>query len=189
MSEMLHFFLSRLFILFIAMFLITSCDKKPVDIPPDPLLLEGDVEIIRNVVLYYSDSMRLKARVEGPKLVKYLDRNNERDEFPEGVFVTFYDDLGNQTSSLKADFGIRQPRTKHIRAIGNVVFDNVDGEVLESEEMIWAEEEDRVFTIKFVMITTPEEKVWGMGFEANQNFTRRRIYAPEGRVSIDAPPE
>lgn len=184
-----HSFIWRIVILLGLVIMAVSCDKKPVDIPPDPLLLEGDVEIVRNVVIYYSDSMRIKARVEGPKLVKYLQRENERDEFPDGVLVTFFDDLGNQTSSLKANFGVRQPRTKQIKAIGNVIFDNVDGEVLESEEMIWSEEEDKVFTRKFVMITTPDEKVWGMGFEANQAFTRRRIYAPEGRVSIAAPPE
>jgi LPS export ABC transporter protein LptC len=169
--------------------LAMSCTKKPVDTPPDPLLLQGNVEIVRDVVILYSDSMRLQARVEGPRLVKYLDRDEERDEFPDGVKVTFYERDGQPSSTLVADFGVRQPRKKLIRAIGNVVFENTSGERLDSEELIWDEEADRVYTRKFVVITTPEEKVWGMGFEANQQFTRRRIFAPEGRLQIEGPAE
>lgn len=166
-----------------------ACSKKPVDTAPDPLLLQGNVEIILDVAMMYSDSMRLRARVEGPKLVKYQEREEERDEFPEGVKVSFYDSEGRVTSTLIADFGERMPRKKQIRAIGNVVFGNVDGDKLETEELIWDEEADRVYTRKFVVITTPEEKVWGMGFEANQDFTRRRIFAPEGRLQIEGPAE
>lgn len=163
---------------------VAGCEKKPVDTPPDPLLMEGDVEIVRDVVLMYSDSLRLRARVEGPKLVKYLKRQEEKEEFPEGVKVIFYEPDGSESGTLIADFGIRDPRKKRIKGIGNVVFHNPAGEKLETEELIWDEENDRVFTRKFVLFTTPEEKVWGMGFEANQDFSFRRIFAPEGRVIL-----
>lgn len=167
----------------------SGCGQQEVATVPDPLLLEEDVEIVRDVVVMYSDSLRLRARVEGARLVKYLDRNEERDVFPEGVQVTFYDRDGAVSSTLKADHGVRQVRTRQIRGTGNVVFSNARGEVLESEELIWDEEGDRVYTRKFVRVTTPEEQVWGMGFEANQDFTRRRIFAPQGRLTMAAPEE
>lgn len=175
--------------LLLALALATGCGKEPEAPSMDPLLLEKDVEVVRDVVVLYSDSTRLRARVSGARLVKYLLRNEERDEFPNGVEVQFYDSYGQPSSRLTADHGVRDPRSKQIRAVGNVVFANVQGDTLESEELIWVEQEERLFTRKFVMVTTPEEKVWGMGFEANQDFTRRRVNAPQGRVSIAAPGE
>lgn len=153
------------------------------------MLISADVEVIHDVITLYSDSMQLKARIEADKLVKYTTREDPRDEFPEGVKVTFYDQNGEVSSTLIADFGIRQGKKKEIKVIGNVIFRNMDGEQLETEELIWDESRQLVYTQKFVLITTPEEKIWGMGFEATQDFKRRRIFAPEGRVSVEGLPE
>jgi LPS export ABC transporter protein LptC len=167
---------------------LSACSSKPEPIALDPLFYTDDVEIIHDVVMLYSDSLKLRARVEGPKLVKYTGRpEEEREEFTEGVQVTFYDRDGRITSILEADFGVRRARQKEIRGIGNVVLTNETGDVLETEELIWEEDNERVYTHKFVMITTPEEKIWGMGLESNQDFTIRRIKTPQGRVAIDEP--
>lgn len=169
---------------------LTACSSKPEPIELDPLFYTDDVEIIRDVVMLYSDSLRLRARVEGPKLVKYTGRpEDEREEFTEGVMVTFYDSDGQVTSILEADFGIRRARQKEVRGIGNVILTNNTGEILETEELIWEEDNERVYTHKFVMITTSEEKIWGMGLESNQDFTRRQIKTPQGRVAIEEPAE
>ena len=173
----------------LCLIVLPSCSEAPVAIDVDPLLTSDQLEVVREVNLTYSDSMILRARVEGPKLIKYLDREDPREEFPEGVKVTFYEPDGQVTSTLVANYGIRRARDHRIQAIGDVVFTSVEGEQLETEELIWDDQREVVFTKKFVLITTPEEKVWGMGFEANQNFTRRRILAPEGRVLVDAPSE
>ncbi len=168
---------------------VSSCQEEKIVWTHDPMLTSADVEVIHDVVTLYSDSMQLKARIETDKLVKYTNRENPREEFPEGLNVTFYDNLGQQSSTLTADFGIREGRKKEIKVIGNVIFRNVDGEQLETEELIWDEVRQVVFTQKFVLVTTPEEKVWGMGFEANQDFSWRRIFAPEGRVNVEGLPE
>lgn len=168
---------------------LAACQEKEEVWEPDPLLTSAEVEVIRDVVILYSDSMKLQARIDADKLVKYTGKEDPRDEFPEGVKVTFYDKSGRESSSLIADFGVRQGRKKEIKVIGNVLFKNVEGDQLETEELIWDEARQLVYTQKFVLVTTPDEKIWGMGFEANQNFTRRRIFAPEGRVSIEGLPE
>ncbi|MCF8239156.1 MAG: LPS export ABC transporter periplasmic protein LptC [Saprospiraceae bacterium] len=167
----------------------SSCQEEKTVFSPDPMLTSADVEVIHDVVTLYSDSMQLQARIDAAKLVKYTARQDPRDEFPEGVKVTFYDQQGQVSSTLVADFGVREAKKKEIKVIGNVVFRNIEGEQLETEELIWDEARKLVYTQKFVLITTPEEKIWGMGFEANQDFSRRRIFAPEGRVSVEGLPE
>ncbi len=176
-------------LLVIAGFGFSSCQEEKTTFSPDPMLTSADVEVVHDVVTLYSDSMQLKARIDADKLVKYTTREDPRDEFPEGVKVTFYDQRGQVSSTLIADFGVRQAKKKEIKVIGNVVFRNIEGEQLETEELIWDEARQLVFTQKFVLVTTPEEKIWGMGFEANQDFSRRRIFAPEGRVSVEGLPE
>lgn len=163
-------------------------EEEPVWVA-DPLLVSPDVEVISGLVTLYSDSMRLQARIEADKLVRHTAREDLKEEFPEGVKVTFYNRSGQPTSTLTADFGVRTARKKEIRMNGNVVFRSTEGQQLETEELIWDEDRQIVYTHKFVLVTTPEEKVWGMGFEANQDFSRRRIFAPEGRVSVEGLPE
>jgi hypothetical protein len=37
---------------------------------------------------------------------------------------------------------------------------------------------------RFVKITTAEEIIFGDGFEANQDFTRYRIFNVKGRITV-----
>lgn len=189
MMRQLHTFLGLVGTLALWVMALTACSEKQHEITVEPILLEENVEVIRDVVLLYSDSMHLRARVEGPLMVKYNDPTNTRDEFRNGVRLTFYDLYGEVSSVLTADFGVRYANTQEIRAIGNVVFESVAQERMDTEELIWDPERDMVYTRKFVMITTPKEKVWGMGFESNQDFTMQRIFAPEGSVTVAGLPE
>ena len=56
---------------------------------------------------------------------------------------------------------------------------------LETEELIWDEATEKVYTNKFVIIRRPGEIIYGHGFEANQDFTFSRIRAIEGRLKSD----
>jgi hypothetical protein len=66
-----------------------------------------------------------------------------------------------------------------------VVWKSHKQEKLESEELIWEEEERRIYSNKFVKITKPDEVIYGVGFETNQEFTRWKINAPEGEILVD----
>jgi LPS export ABC transporter protein LptC len=174
---------------FLVGLILTGCEPKPEETELDPLFFSDQVEIAWDVMLEYSDSLTIKAKVEGHKLVRYTNTEDEREEFPEGVKVTFYDKEGQPTSDLVADFGVRHGRKSQIRGIGNVIFKHQTGEKLETEELIWDEEKGLIYTQKFVMITTEDEKIWGMGFESNPDFTRRKINTPQGRINIEATSE
>ena len=58
-------------------------------------------------------------------------------------------------------------------------------EQLETEELIWDEKKEKVYSNKFVKITKPDEKIYGYGVEANQDFTRWKINAIEGELKVD----
>jgi hypothetical protein len=56
------------------------------------------VEVGRGVEIIYSDSAVVRVRVTGPTLHNFLDRENPRQEFPEGIKMEFL--TPNKTAGL-----------------------------------------------------------------------------------------
>jgi hypothetical protein len=67
----------------------------------------------------------------------------------------------------------------------SVMLKDKEGKILQTELLTWDEETDRIFTDKFVKITTPTEILYGDGLEANQDFTRYEIKNIKGRIKIE----
>jgi LPS export ABC transporter protein LptC len=141
------------------------------------------VEIGRDVEILYSDSAVVKVRVLGPVLHNYSSSIDQKQLFPAGIAVTFYDARGEETSRLIAKNAIREQGKKLITARDSVVLSTRKGEVLETEELIWNEKDERLSTQKFVKVTSPDEVIYGFGLEANQDFTYWKILVPQGRIA------
>ena len=62
---------------------------------------------------------------------------------------------------------------------------NKKGEKLNTEELVWNQSAKKLFTEKFVKITTPTQVMYGDGLEANEDFTWYRILNPKGIVAVD----
>jgi len=144
---------------------------------------ETQVETAIGVEMLYSDSAILKLRIVTPKLVRHLNPQEPFQEFPEGLIVEFFSENGQEvTSRLTANYAERFENSNKFVIQDSVVWVSESGERLESEELIWEEEADRVHTKKFVVIRRPGEIIYGHGFESNQKFTQWRIWAIEGRI-------
>ena len=134
-------------------------------------------DTVRGVTILYSDSARLKVEIEAPTLVRHLNRNAEKDEFPDGIFVKFYNEQERVGSKLKADYAVKIEAEDLIIARYNVELYNSNNEKLESPELIWDEKEARLYTDKPVRITKPEtgDTTYGTGFIATDDFSRFEI--------------
>ena len=167
------------------LFLFVACRNELAEIAlvvgPDDV----EKEVINDFQMLYSDSANVRVRLRGPSLVRYIDDKDPRIEFPDGVNVEFFSPSKRVTSRLTARYGIRHESDGKVILRDSVVWESVDRETLESEELIWDEEEGRVYTNKFVTIRRPDEIVWGYGFESDQDFTRSRIRAIEGKIKVD----
>lgn len=162
-----------------------ACEKAPVPID-ETLLSQGlEAEIAHDVEILYSDSAKVKVRVTGPTMLYHHDRTNVRQEFPDGLQVEFYDDYQTVSSVLTAKYGIRLETHNKVIVRDSVVWQSVEGDQLETSELTWDERMKRVFTNKFVVVTRPDEIIYGHGFEADQNFSNIRMYAIDGRKKID----
>lgn len=143
------------------------------------------LETAHDVRLLYSDSAVVKVQVEGGKMVRHLDKEDPRDEFPDGIAVSFFGGRNKVNSTLTAKFAVRYEGKKQITVRDSVVWISKQGEKLETEELIWDEENEKVYSNRYVRITNAEEVIYGYGFEANQDFTEWRIKQIEGQMKVE----
>lgn len=144
---------------------------------------EAQVETALGVEMLYSDSAILNLRIVSPKMVRHIEERNPYQEFPEGLEIEFFSTDGQDvTARMTARYALRYENDNKFIVRDSVVWQGQKGERLESEELIWEEEEDRVHTNKFVVVRRPDEIIYGHGFESNKNFTQWRIRAIEGRI-------
>lgn len=143
------------------------------------------IEVGHDVEILYSDSAVVRVRVTGPLLHNYSDRENPRQEFPEGVKIDFLEPDLSVRSVLTAKTAVRYQEKGQIIARDNVVLVSAQNEKLETEELIWDEKTAKVYTEKFVKVTKPGEVIYGYGLEAEQDFSYWKITVPKGRIKVE----
>jgi LPS export ABC transporter protein LptC len=138
----------------------------------------------RDIEFTYSDSARVQIRLSGPVMYAYEGKNPYM-EFPEGFVVEFYDSAFNITSTITGKYGIHYTEKKIMEARKNVVVTNFEtGERLDTEELIWDQNKELIYSNKFVKITSEEGVIFGDGMEAEQDFSKRRIINPSGEIEV-----
>lgn len=143
------------------------------------------IETAKDIEMLYSDSAQVRVRVISPTLWRHIDKQNPRQEFPEGVVIEFLSPNHKVASYMSAQHATRYEKDNKVIMRDSVVWLSQQNEKLETEELIWDEGNDRVFTKKFVVIRRPEEIVYGYGFESNKEFTEWRINAIQGRKKVE----
>ena len=167
----------QLFILILFLSTLYACSNDMKDV--NELMGDAGVnqEVAKDVEIFYSDSAVVRIKITAPKLVRYLGKSSQDEEFPEGLLVEFYNKRKRPYSWLKADYGMRDVLKKKIVTQGNVEMYNRKNEKLLTSELIWDEGEEILYTEKFVKIIQPESQdtTTGFGFITNQDFSRFEI--------------
>jgi len=176
---------AALSVLFIFSFLLSSCQNDLAEIQRFIKQEETTYETIKDFKTLYSDSAIVKVKIQGPTMLRYLDKNKPRQEFPDGMKVEFFTPSKRVTSRLTAKYGMRLEKDNQIIMRDSVVWESLNKEILETTELIWDEKEERVFTNKFVVIRRPGEIITGYGFESNQDFTYSKIKSVTGQFASD----
>ncbi|CAN5456785.1 hypothetical protein BH23BAC1_BH23BAC1_02310 [soil metagenome] len=144
----------------------------------------GPVLEVDSSLTLYSDSAKVRVKVIAAKQFEF---SNGNQEFPEGIYIEFYEVDGVLSSTLKADKGFYTKESDLYTAIGNVILISLlKDEKLNTEELFWKRIEQRVYTDKFVRIETNEDILTGEGLTAKQDFSSYKILKPAGTYSIEA---
>ncbi len=131
-----------------------------------------------------TDSGRVRIRIKSPQIDHYTG-DEDYTEMPKGVYVIFYDSLGNVTSSIKADYAKNTPKKNIVLAKYNVVATNVKGEKLYTEELTWDKKTRKIFTDAPVKVVSDDKIIFGDGLVADETFNNWQIKNPHGDFDTD----
>lgn len=144
---------------------------------------EGPILELTNVESLYSDSSVVRLKLIAPRQLEY--ENNDH-EFPDGIYIEFFDKDGVLSSTLESNYCYNYGKEERWRALGNVIVKNVlNNEQLNTEELFWEPKKEIVYTNEFVRIETDGEIVMGEGLEAAQDFSWWNIKNGRGTINLD----
>ncbi|MFN5168569.1 MAG: LPS export ABC transporter periplasmic protein LptC [Cyclobacteriaceae bacterium] len=159
--------------------LVWAC-AKPENQVPEPYT--GPMRVAEHVDMLYHEKNQLKIKLIAKKILEH--QNGDR-EFPEGVYLEFYDERGELQSTLQANEAFYFKEENKWRGRGNVIVINLQkNQQLNTEELFWKPDTKRIFTEKFVNIKLDQEVIYGTGLEAAQDMSEYEIKKTEGEFLI-----
>lgn len=166
---------NRVYLLLIGWALFLSSCKDEVD-PSMFEIYTGPVSIGYDVNLYHSDSAIVRIHLTAKKQLEFETGDYE---FPEGIDITFFDEEGTVTTTIRADKGYYIRKDHLYRGEGDVQVKNLEKEQsLASEELFWDPNAKKIYTEKFVTVTDKKSIIKGTGLEADEGFNEYKIYKP-----------
>jgi LPS export ABC transporter protein LptC len=175
-----------LFTIVVLSFIISSCQTDRNEIMALDKKVVMPALTGKDVTMLYSDSTVLKIKLLTPQMQKYEKGVKEPVTImPKGLFVIFYNDKGKESTTLKADYGVRYEVSKKMEVKYNVEVVNVNGEKLNTEHLIWDEQKKMIISDAFVKITTAKQIIMGNGLESNQDFTKYDIKDVTGIIKLE----
>ena len=93
--------------------------------------------------------------------------------YPQGLYLEQFDSVFNVVVTVKADTAWNFTARKLWKLKGHVFVKNIVGETFSSDELFWNQQQQRIYSDKFVKIDRPDKGILQGkgGFEANQQMT------------------
>jgi LPS export ABC transporter protein LptC len=170
-----HHFATTVIALAGILFLLQSCETKET---AKPVVYNGPLREVDDVEMLYTEKDLLKIKLKGKKFLEYESGDRE---FPEGIYMEFYDEAGNIASTLKANHAYFFKAEYKWRGRGNVEVRNLTSqEQLNTEELFWKPDTKRITSEKFVTIRQQNDIIYGTGLDAAQDLSDYTITRPTG---------
>lgn len=143
------------------------------------------IETGNDITVLYTDSAKLKARVQAATMERYRNKDETYLEMPDGVIAYFYNDQEERSSTLTAKYGVRYTSKGRTIVRDSVVVVNRQGDTLRTERMVWNERKNFIRSEKAVTVKTPQEIIHARGFRSNPSFTEYEFYNIQGTVAVE----
>ncbi|RLD61459.1 MAG: LPS export ABC transporter periplasmic protein LptC [Bacteroidetes bacterium] len=176
-------------IVLLSILVVTMLSSCSDDIPKiNRIASKGDIPTIAidGFKATFTENGLTKGKLKAKRLEQYDDVVEPNTKFPKGISIVFFDESGAIESSMTAKFAIFYNKKETWEAIGNVVFSNINGDVLKTEHLYGDEKQQKIYTDEFVQITSSNGGVikGASGFESNSEFTIYKFIDVSGRIAI-----
>ena len=161
----------RLF--FLISIILFSCSNDPEIVKEFISFDDLPVEKMQDAEIIHTEFGILKVKVIAANIERYQKKQPQLI-LSNGLKVMFYNDTVMK-SILEAEYAEINEKEKIMRASNNVSLTSSNGKRLETEELIWDEKGNKIYTNKNIVISTEKEIIKGEGFVSNPDFTEYSI--------------
>lgn len=124
-------------------------------------------EVFTDFVTQESDSGVLLWSLTAPEAERFKNRQLVVLERPT---IVFYDEMGKPRTTLISDAGEYYEDRRDMLAYGNVVVTSVEGDILETDSLLWDNSENKIFSDSFVKLTRGDNVITGYGLECRDDL-------------------
>ena len=158
---------------------MNSCTNDPKLVQEFVSDKQQPIEHIKGAQLLHTENGKVKVRVLANSIERFQDIQPALI-FPNQLEVYFYNDSSQLQSTLIADYASIDEGKKIMLAKNNVILISIDDKKLETDELVWDEKKNKIYTDKKVKITTGKEVVFGEGFTSTTDFKEYSITKVHG---------
>ena len=160
--------------------LASACGQSDLK---EPLIYDGPARVVENMETFYTENNLVKVKMIAAMVYEFESGDRE---FPEGLYIEFYDETGKLESTLRANEAYYFKKEHQWRGRGKVEVKNLEkNEQLNTEELFWRPAQEKIFTDKFVTIRQQGDVIYGQGLEAKQDMSDYIIKKPEGEFAVE----
>ncbi|MEK6479870.1 LPS export ABC transporter periplasmic protein LptC [Catalinimonas sp. 4WD22] len=164
------------------LYLSVACSEDSQS-PDDFKDYDGPVMEATDVELLHSDSAIVIVRLTADRQWEF---ENQDREFPEGIFIEFFEKDETKNASIKANHGYFNKQENKYTATGDVVVQNYkSNERLETEELHWEPNKKEIYTDRYVEIISNGDVLMGEGLTSDESFTDWQILKPKGTLPLN----
>ena len=138
-----------------------------------------------DVEIMYYDSGYLEFKLVGSELT-IIPRDKQDPLIEIDSFNLYlYDMDGKVYTKIKANSGTVDLLNNLMWAKGHVFLWSIEGNKLNTDEIIWDIEKERIYTYSDVRLETPEGVIYGQGFETDPSFKTYHITKMKGTLKVN----
>ena len=172
-----------------AVLLFTSCANSDSDVSSVQADEAQAGQTVINGTFRYSERGEVLHELRASEMRREERGNAEVSEdvveVRNGFELFIGGDAANHEAHMRAEWATLDEKNLRLVAKHAVTLKNVEGDVLETEYLVWSEDSNRVWTNRPVTIRTADGVIFGEGLESDARFETYRIIRPRGEMLLE----
>ncbi len=170
-----------------ATFLFSSCIKNTDE---ELHAVEEEIErasmTVDDLHTFVTDSGKYRYEFSTPELQQFDNVEEPYTDFPGGLTFRTYAADGVTLSSRITCKNAKYFKQKNLWELNNDVEGlSQKGDLINTEQMFWNTADHKIYSEKFVKITTKGQMITGVGFESDDQLSRYIIKHPGGEIDVE----
>lgn len=172
-----------------AAFLLLGCANSDAEVSNVIADETIPVQTVTNGTFRYSERGVILHELHAGELLREERGNAEASEdvveVQNGFELFIGGNAANHEAHMTADWATLDEKNLRLVAKHAVTLENAEGDVLETEYLVWSEDSNRVWTNRPVTIRTTDGVIYGEGLESDARFETYRIIKPRGEMVLE----